>query len=290
MEPNKHATVSNEAHPQPWRERKTRWWYHPPSWISMQGLSWVLKAYIWARGPLATLCIRLPPITHTERGLPIPPVAMTFHRSAIFFFGSAGYLPYPITLQAAFNRPCTTRTLPFLLSFLITRSFFFSLSPLVVSLGPYLCSSPGGPLDTLCITDSPVPPVLTHSSCTHTHTHTHTHHTHTHTPLRLLQSFALLQTLSVFWLRCLGAGWERERKKIMCMCVWVCECDLYLRVAGFLIRGQGPHCSDKDRDGDRGLLEPLPKETLSYETDNVLLKSVCVFDRVIPVLLHLCYV
>lgn len=58
-----------------------------------------------------------------------------------------------------------------------------------------------------------------------------------------------------------ATGSRMRERKSMCVWVQVCECDLYPRVEGFLIRGQGPHCSDKD--GDGGLLEPVLKETLS---------------------------
>ncbi len=240
---NKHATDINEAQSPNLKGEKTRWWYHPPSWISMQGLSWVLKAIYEHEAPGHTV-YRLPPITHTRKGPPYPPCSYDLPSLRYLFFGSAGYLPIQLPFRLLSidhvppeHYPFSFHSLSLALSFSLFPPWWCPWAPICAAV-PVVLWIHYVLLTVLFLLYSLIPPARTH---THTHTHTHT-------TLRLLQSFALLQTLSVFWLRCLGAGWERERKKIMCMCVWVCECDLYLRVAGFLIRGQGPHCSDKDRD------------------------------------------
>lgn len=206
---------------------------------------------IWAWGPLATLCIRLPPHLTHRKGPPYPPCSYDLPSLRYLFFFFDPQVTCPI--QLPFRLLSMDHVPP-------EHSPFSSHS---LSLTPSLSFPLGGVPGPLFVQRSRWSSryIMYYwqscSSCTHTHTHSSTPAAFRPTA----NSLSLLAEVSRMR--------EREKRLCMCMCVWVCECDLYPWVAGFLIRGQGPHCSDKDRDGDRGLLEPLPEETLSYETDNV---------------------
>ncbi len=219
------------------------------------------SVYISTRAPGHTV-YQITPQSHTPKGASLSPLQLWPSIAPLsFFLDPQVTCPIQLPFRLLSMDHVPPEHSPFSL-IPITRAFSLSLFP------PWWC-----PWAPIC---AAVPVVLwihyvllTVLFVLYSHTHTHTH---THTLLYACSLSPCCKLSQSF-------GWgaweldERERKKTMCMCVWVCECDLHPRVAGFLIRGQGPHCSDKGRDGDRGLLETLPEETLSYATDTCALKE-----------------
>lgn len=192
-EPNKHATIANEADPYPIPPKKRK-----PRGRDADILDFTARLLFCLES--VSMCMRasghtvyqITPLSHTYghwKGPPYPPRCSDLLSLSYLFFDPQ--VTYPFTLQAALNGPSTTH-------FSHLTPYHSPESPVLPLSAerPYLRNGPGGPLDTLCIADSSVPQ-------------------HTHTRSSSPQSFALLQTLSVFWLKRLGAGWERGRA---CVC------------------------------------------------------------------------